>query len=444
MQILTGHSRSIREASWSPDGQFVVRPVPRSIDTRAVRLMLMACPQTTSSVDGMIRVWQLDAGTEPTCVHVIDGLIPAEDAECVQSIACSMVSPLIRLLWSQLRVLGRGHLAPRGQVLRRGKQGQRCVSGFFAVRAVSDRCTCRHRRRLARDLAEDRHLLVQGRRRGAPLPLLCFSPRLGTRALTSDVEFQRVSSLAFSANGLYLASSSLSGDLLVWSVKDRSVVSRTPHTHGLITSLAFHPAPTANSLAYIDNKGRLTRWQGAVPANLPAPTHARAAPPAKEAPAKSAGAAQGRKRSDSASTSTSSHAGDKGALFRKDQASDDEYGDLDLGDDGWLDDDLGDRLNGELGAAAGDADEDGDPFADDVPMPGYANARDGPAGFSRGRSVPTAGRTMGVRRGQAPFQPGATPWREKRRYLGAPACFSFPLGLLSSTDAAARFNQPST
>lgn len=38
-------------------------------------------PQTTSSVDGQIRVWQLDSGTEPTCVQVLDGLIKAENAE---------------------------------------------------------------------------------------------------------------------------------------------------------------------------------------------------------------------------------------------------------------------------------------------------------------------------------------------------------------------------
>jgi chromosome transmission fidelity protein 4 len=37
--------------------------------------------QTTSSVDGQIRVWQLDSGTEPTCVQVLDGLIKAENAE---------------------------------------------------------------------------------------------------------------------------------------------------------------------------------------------------------------------------------------------------------------------------------------------------------------------------------------------------------------------------
>ncbi|GAA5937684.1 hypothetical protein JCM3775_002099 [Rhodotorula graminis] len=349
VQVLTGHSRSIREASWSPDGQFV----------------------TTSSVDGTIRVWQLDAGTEPTCVQVIDGIITAEDADSEYS---------VEVIWH-----------PAGK--------------FFVV------------------ASKDNDIAVVSRETWQ---------KTGTFSLKEGGG--RVSSLAFSANGLYLASASLAGDLLVWSVKDRKVVSRTPHAHGLITSLAFHPAPTANSLAYIDNKGQLTRWQNPVPTDLPAPTHARAPPAPKEAVAKKASAQNGgRRRSDSASTSTSSHAGGedgnkKGALFRKDQASDDEFGDLDLGDD-WLEDDIGDRLEGELDAVDVDGADEHDPFADDVPVPGMDGGRNGPAGFSRARSAPIAGKAYGVQRGQAPFQPGATPWREKRRYLA----FNM-IGFISAVD----------
>ncbi|GAA5823351.1 hypothetical protein JCM3770_002368, partial [Rhodotorula araucariae] len=341
VQILTGHSRSIREASWSPDGQFV----------------------TTSSVDGTIRVWQLDGGTEPTCIQVIDGLITAEDADSEYS---------VEVIWH-----------PAGK--------------FFVVPS------------------RDNGIAIVSRETWQK-----------TGSFSSKDGSGRVSSLAFSANGLYLASSSLSGDLLVWSVKDRSIVSRTPHTHGLITSLAFHPAPTANSLAYIDNKGQLTRWQGPVPANLPPPTLARPPPVvnAKEPPAKSTG----RKRSDSASTSTSMHAaggGGKGDLFRKDEASEDEYGDLDLGDD-WLDDDLGDALDGELAVDAGEAP---DPFADDVPIAGYSREFSVDPGAARGRSAMAQGRAVSLQRGQPPFQPGATPWREKRRYLA----FNM-IGFISAVD----------
>ena len=87
IQLLTGHSRSIREASWSPDGHFVVRGKGRQKESRGHSRCAdffpgtLHAPQTTSSVDGQIRVWQLDSGTEPTCVQVLDGLIKAENAE---------------------------------------------------------------------------------------------------------------------------------------------------------------------------------------------------------------------------------------------------------------------------------------------------------------------------------------------------------------------------
>ncbi|GAA5997099.1 chromatin-binding protein CTF4 [Rhodotorula paludigena] len=348
VQILTGHSRSIREASWSPDGQFV----------------------TTSSVDGSIRVWQLDAGTEPTCVQVIDGLITAEDADSEYS---------VEVIWHP-------------------------GSKFFVVPS------------------RDNDIAVVSRESWQ---------RTGSFTLKDGNK--RVSSLAFSPNGLYLASASLEGDLLIWSVKDRNVVARTPHTHGLITSLAFHPAPTANSIAYIDNKGQLTRWANPIPSNLPAPTFSRAPTSAatshnREASGPKTGGAAGRKRSDSASTSTSSHAapakGKNGGLFR-DQASEDEFDDYNVdGLDGWIDDDLGDGLDGEAAA------DEKDPFADDLPLATRGLGRNlslepGRAGQSSEGyySAPVQ------QRGQPPFQPGATPWREKRRYLA----FNM-IGFISAVD----------
>lgn len=237
--------------------------------------------------------------------------------------------------------------------------------------------------------------------------------------------FQRVSAVAFSSNGLYLASASDDlKEILVWSVKDRAIVSRTPHTHGMITSLAFHPAPTANSLAYIDNKGQLTRWEGAVPSSLPLPTFSK--PPASTTSA-STGASKsaavnggGRKRSDSTSTSTSSHAGGArggNGLFRK-EASEDEFDDLDdEALDGWIDDDLGDGALDALDPRGMSV----DPFADDVPIP-PKRGEGGLGGRSRSLAPLLAGdggRTKIVEKGQPPFQPGATKWREDRRYLGA-------------------------
>ncbi|EGU12777.1 hypothetical protein RTG_00795 [Rhodotorula toruloides ATCC 204091] len=335
VQILTGHARSIREASWSPDGQLV----------------------TTSSTDGQIRVWQLDGGTEPTCIQVLDGLIKAEDADSEYS--CEVV-------WH-----------PAGK--------------FFVVPS--------------KDSGE---ITIVSRETWQKTGT--FSSR--------DGHTGRISAVAFSTNGLYLASASDDlKDILVWSVKDRTIVFRTPHTHGMITCLAFHPAPTANSLAYIDNKGQLTRWEGAVPSGLPLPTYSK--PPASTTSTATAGKSAtvnggGRKRSDSASTSTSSHAGGarggKG-LFRK-EASEDEFDDLDDGAlDGWIDDDLGDGALDGLDPRGMSV----DPFADDVPIPPKR-------GEGRSRSLaPLLGgepsRTKLVEKGQPPFQPGATKWREDRRYL---------------------------
>ncbi|KAL7344441.1 hypothetical protein BJY59DRAFT_718629 [Rhodotorula toruloides] len=335
VQILTGHARSIREASWSPDGQLV----------------------TTSSTDGQIRVWQLDGGTEPTCIQVLDGLIKAEDVDSEYS--CEVV-------WH-----------PAGK--------------FFVVPS--------------KDSGE---ITIVSRETWQKTGT--FSSREGHTG--------RISAVAFSTNGLYLASASDDlKDILVWSVKDRAIVSRTPHSHGMITCLAFHPAPTANSLAYIDNKGQLTRWEGAVPSGLPLPTFSK--PPASTTSTTTASKSAavnggGRKRSDSASTSTSSHAGGArggNGLFRK-EASEDEFDDLDDGAlDGSIDDDLGDGALDGLDPRGMSV----DPFADDVPIPPKR-------GEGRLRSVaPLLGgetsRTKIVEKGQPPFQPGATKWREDRRYL---------------------------
>ncbi|GAA5991557.1 hypothetical protein JCM10908_005761 [Rhodotorula pacifica] len=347
IQLLTGHSRSIREASWSPDGHFV----------------------TTSSVDGQIRVWQLDSGTEPTCVQVLDGLIKAENAESDYS---------VEAVWH-----------PAGK--------------FFVVPG------------------KDTDIAIVSReswqKTGA------FADQKGHTG--------RVSAVAFSANGLYLASAAADeSDILIWSVKDRSIIARTPHTHGLITSLAFHPAPGANSLAYIDNKGQLTRWQGPVPANLAPPSNARA--PAKEAgnnhaartskAAEGAKGGAGRKRSDSASTSTSSHAG--GNLFRR-EASEDEFDDPEMDNalEGWIDDDLAEGGLGDdddLDLGGGAANE----FPDDVPLlsrsagaGGDHRARGRSSVAPRERFAGGSGGAAPREKGQAPFQVGATPWREQRRYL---------------------------
>jgi chromosome transmission fidelity protein 4 len=324
--------------------------------------------------------------------------------------------------------------------------------------ALSSRHCCRH----SRVVAENRDLHCKG----WPLKrALIFSLHPIATKLTLSSS-QRISALAFSVNGLYLASAA-EGEILVWSVKDRTVVSRfvlvflffsflltfsrhrTPQTHGLVTGLAFHPAPTANSLAYIDNKGQLTRWQNPVPTNLPSPTFARPAVSAAASKPKESKAPAGRKRSDSGSTSTSSHAGGRGNLFRQ-EAEEDDYGDLDDLDldgidglDGWIDDDLGD---GGGAAEEGEADL----FANDVPLPGesrrngredsiFADVRPKKSAYGGGEKGGYSSTSL-VPKGQPPFQPGATPWREKRRYLGAFSLLSFRTPFVTYST----FLQPST
>jgi hypothetical protein len=104
----------------------------------------------------------------------------------------------------------------------------------------------------------------------------------------------------------------------------------------------------------MDNKGQLTRWNDPIPEGK--------APPVDPVGAKrsvdASNGAIGRRRSDSASTSTSSRAGGAkgGELFRKDGDEDeDEFDKYNAGDgfDDWIDDDTN-----EFGVAERKAEEE--------------------------------------------------------------------------------------
>lgn len=91
IQLLAGHKRPVRAASWSPDGNHIVsNPSPASshqtapleqcggtIQLRKADAILLVS-QATSSSDGQIMIWALNAGSEATCIHTIDGLIKAD------------------------------------------------------------------------------------------------------------------------------------------------------------------------------------------------------------------------------------------------------------------------------------------------------------------------------------------------------------------------------
>ncbi|GAA5895023.1 chromatin-binding protein CTF4 [Sporobolomyces salmoneus] len=334
VQILAGHKQPVREASWSPDGNYL----------------------TTSSTDGQIRVWKLDSGTEPTCLQVLDGLIKAEDADSEYS---------VEAVWH-----------PSGK--------------FFAIAAKDDGVSI---------ISSESWKKVGS-----------FSGHSGP-----------VSSLAFSANGRYLVSAGKDEKVLVWDVQDlnkenKSPVTKTTHDHGLVTSIAFHPAAGSNALAWMDNKGQLTRWNDPIPDGKPPPSDVIGA---KRGNDSTNGTGGGRRRSDSASTSTSSRAGGNrggggGDLFRKpnDDEDEDEFDRFNAGGNGfddWIDDDTN-----EFGVAERKSEEQ---EARRFRMPSEFESGGSFGSKGKRKADPFASSSSLVPKGQAPFQPGSTPIRENKRYL---------------------------
>ncbi|KIY69555.1 hypothetical protein CYLTODRAFT_488848 [Cylindrobasidium torrendii FP15055 ss-10] len=75
--------------------------------------------------------------------------------------------------------------------------------------------------------------------------------------------------LAFSPNGLYLATAA-EGTVYIWNADSRQVVTKYEHTDGGdIIQLSW--CPTKNFLAWTNDKGFLTEWNDAVPTALPSP-----------------------------------------------------------------------------------------------------------------------------------------------------------------------------
>eukprot|EP00891_Asterochloris_glomerata_P004478 jgi/Astpho2/4478/Aster-x1249 len=83
-----------------------------------------------------------------------------------------------------------------------------------------------------------------------------------------DEHTEDINTLAFSPNGLYLASASRDRQVLIWDLGDKTVVAR--HTaEDNVSDLAWHPE--ANSLAYVTEDGKVAVWAGAVPQQLADP-----------------------------------------------------------------------------------------------------------------------------------------------------------------------------
>ena len=75
--------------------------------------------------------------------------------------------------------------------------------------------------------------------------------------------------LAFSKNGLYLASTAADQSLVLWDVNERKVLAKRV-LPGTACGLVWHPS--GNAMAVITDDGELSVWNSPVPSNLPSPT----------------------------------------------------------------------------------------------------------------------------------------------------------------------------
>lgn len=74
--------------------------------------------------------------------------------------------------------------------------------------------------------------------------------------------------LAFSKNGLYLASTAADQTLVIWDVVARTALGKKV-LPGTVCGMAWHP--TENAVAFITDDGQIAVWNGPVPTSLPGP-----------------------------------------------------------------------------------------------------------------------------------------------------------------------------
>ncbi|KAI0073865.1 hypothetical protein K474DRAFT_1648846 [Panus rudis PR-1116 ss-1] len=192
-----------------------------------------------------------------------------------------------------------------------------------------------------------------------------------------------ITALALSSNGVYLASSTPSG-IAIWSTQTRKLLFKF---QGSITSPVVRMAfsPSDNLLAWTDLEGVLTRWKDPIPSSSPDPV--------KVVSAGSTVGVQVKRKptpprlfDDDVDEVVSGK--DKDGDTKLDGLEDEDLDDgmLDIADENWIVDDIGDGL------------------ADDE----TAKKWEGGSGIREMVSVTKA---------QPPFQPGSTPMENKKRYL---------------------------
>ncbi|KAH8119330.1 WD40 repeat-like protein [Phellopilus nigrolimitatus] len=187
-------------------------------------------------------------------------------------------------------------------------------------------------------------------------------------SFSSDDCIGAVTALALSVNGVYLASACKSG-IFVWSTATRRVIVQQAIPQGTtVHQLAF--SSSQNLLAWTDSRGNLTRWPSVVPPTAPSPT--------KAAPAAGMSVPARRQATPLFGMDDDALPGDEGGVDAI------GGGEVEDQDDDWIIDDLGDNMEDK-----GDKEFGKDGLREMV----------------------------SVTKAQPAFQPGSTPFQNKRRYL---------------------------
>ncbi|KAL5507206.1 MCL1 [Sanghuangporus vaninii] len=187
-------------------------------------------------------------------------------------------------------------------------------------------------------------------------------------SFTSEDCLGAVTALAFSVNGMYLASACKTG-IFIWATQTRRVIAHQEiPQNSTVHSLAFSAGH--NLLAWTDSNGNLTRWPAVIPASHPSPT--------KQNTSVSIGIPTRRPGTPTLFGDDAAGAGDGIGAGDGDIDLD---GAIDEHDDDWIIDDLGDGMK-------------------DKPDQEYGLRE-----------------MVSVTKAQPTFQPGSTPFQHKRRYL---------------------------
>ncbi|KAH9892894.1 hypothetical protein C8Q73DRAFT_76644 [Cubamyces lactineus] len=198
-----------------------------------------------------------------------------------------------------------------------------------------------------------------------------------TSTLSDDACMGDITALALSNNGVYLAAAAKSG-IFIWATQNRRMLFRYQGAiHAPITQMAFSPAK--NLLAWTDAAGDLTRWIDPIPSSSPDPVKLSVG---------SSSVTISTKRKGTPTLFDDDNVDDARPTTDKLPTAEDLDGDLgiDLDNDDWILDDLGDGMEDD----------------------GEARRLAAEGGIREMVSVTKA---------QPPFQPGSTPMEKKKRYL---------------------------